>query len=354
MFNRRNFIKSAGVLTAFSSFPFFSASAKAKITTEKKEQPLLLPKKLSKGNLIGLIAPGGYITEKQLKEAEENLTNLGFKTYHTENILAQEGYLAGSDQQRADDIMHMFSKKEIDGIICVRGGYGTVRTLDLLNYEVIKQNPKVLIGYSDITALIAALYKKTGLVSFHGPVGTSTFNKFTTKIFKNVVMKAKEKYKFPYQREKESEENTEFDVYTINSGIVKGELVGGNLMMLISLIGTEYEPNFENKIVFIEEIQEKPYKVDRMITQLIMATNFSKAAGIVSGIFKSCEYSGKGEDSFLLKEVITKRLKPLDIPIYYGAPFGHVANKFTLPVGINAKLNADKQTLTLLKSAVTS
>ena len=207
-------------------------------------------------------------------------------------------------------------------------------------------------GYSDITVLIAALYKKIGLVSFHGPVGSSTFNKFTTKILKKVVMKAKAKYKFPYEREEETEENTEFDVYTTNNGVAEGELVGGNLMMLVTLIGTEYEPDFENKIVFIEQIQEKPYKVDRMITQLIMATNFSKAKGIVCGIFKSCEYSGEGEDSFMLKELMMRRLKPLNIPTYYGAPFGHVANKFTLPVGINAKLNADKQTLTLLEAAV--
>ena len=352
MFTRRNFIKKVSILTALSAFPFFSASAEEKNTNENENISKILAKKLQKGDLIGLIAPGGNISEKLLKESEESLSELGFRTYHTENILAEEGYLAGTDQQRADDIMHMFSKKEVDAIICVRGGYGTVRTLDLLDYEVIKQNPKVLMGYSDMTALIAALYTKIGLVSFHGPVGSSTFNKFTTKIFKKVVMKGKEKYKFPYEKEKGKEENTEFDVYTINSGVAEGELVGGNLMMLITLIGTEYEPNFENKIVFIEEIGEKSYKVDRMITQLVMATNFSKAKGVVCGIFKNCEKDEDEKHSFTLKEVMTKRLKPLNIPIYYGAPFGHVANKFTLPVGINAKLNADKHTLTLLEAAV--
>lgn len=349
MHNRRNFIKKIGAFLAFSSFSMVSIGRESTLSQPQKKR--ILPKKLTEGSLIGLIAPGGDVSEKQLKEAQQNLENLGFKTYFTQNILAKEGYLAGSDEQRASDIMHMFTNPKVDAIFCVRGGYGTARTLNLLNYEQIKQNPKILIGYSDITALITALYQRIGLVSFHGPVATSTFNSFSIESMKNVIQTPQNEYIYDYLREKDTEQSSEYDVYTISGGKASGKLIGGNLMMLVSLVGTKYEPDFEDKIIFIEEVREKPYKVDRMLTQLLMATNFSKAAGIVCGIFNKCDAENLDE-SFSLKEVLTRRLQPLNIPIFYGAPFGHVENKWCLPVGINAFLDADNKTLKLLESAV--
>jgi len=348
--NRRNFLKSAGIATAFTALPFHSAFAKAKKYTLPPTK--VLANRLRVGDTIGLIAPGGNVSQKELDESKESLTALGFKTYHTPNILAKDGYLAGTDQQRADDMMHMFTNKEVNAIVCVRGGYGTVRTLDLLDYDTIKSNPKILLGYSDVTALLIALYQKAGLVAFHGPVASSTFNDFTTESFRKVLMEVPDNYKYAYQREAETESNTEFDEYTITSGEAKGELIGGNLVMLQSLIGTAYEPNFENKIIFMEEIKEKPYKIDRMLTHLIMSTNFSKAAGIVCGIFNKCDKNQEDVDSFTLKEVLEKRLSPLNIPCYYGAPFGHVINKLTLPTGINAKIDATKQFIKLLEPSV--
>lgn len=352
MTNRRDFLKKSISAAALSVIPSFYAFAEAKNKKNETETGKVLPERLKKGDTIGLIAPGGNITEGELEDSVKNMQNLGFKTYYTQNINAQDGYLAGSDEQRASDIMHMFENKNIDGIVCVRGGYGTIRTLDLLDYELICQNPKVVMGYSDITALVNAIYQKTALVTFHGPVGSSTFNEFSTKSFKKVVMKSKERYKYKYEREADSDENPEFDTFTITPGKASGELIGGNLVMLTTMIGTKYEPDFKNKIIFMEEISEKPYKIDRMITHLLMATNFSKAAGIVCGIFNKCDVSGKTEKSLSLKDVLVKRLRPLNIPAYYGASFGHVANKLTLPVGVEAKLNANKLSLKLLEKSV--
>ena len=225
-----------------------------------------------------------------------------------------------------------------------------MRILDMLDYDLIKENPKVFIGYSDITAFLSSIYENTGLITFHGPVGISSFNEFTVNSYTNIIETPQNKYKYQYLREKNTEETSEFDVYTINEGKAEGELTGGNLSVIVSMIGTKFEPNFENKIVFIEEIDEKTYKVDRMLTQLIQATNIKKASGIVLGIFKKCD--GDEKPKLSLKEAITEILKPLNIPVSYGMAFGHVANKITIPVGIKAKMNADKNTLKLLEAAV--
>lgn len=313
----------------------------------------ILPKHLVKGDTLGLVSPGGFITEEQLEETIDSVEKLGFKAYYRESVTARDGFFGGTDKVRADDLMHMFTNKNVAGILCTRGGYGSNRILDLVDFELIKQNPKALIGYSDITSLLVAIYQKTGLVGFHGPVGISTFNEYSTKSFEKVLLKPKKRYKYPYERENKSENNTDFDKYTIIEGKAEGELIGGNLVMLRTLIGTEYEPDFENKIVFIEEISEKPYKIDRMLTHLLMATNLAKAKGIVLGIFHKCDIDPEDtEGSFSLKEVLTERLVGLNIPCFYGMPFGHVSNKITLPVGVTAKMNAEKQNLVLIEAAV--
>jgi muramoyltetrapeptide carboxypeptidase len=345
--NRRDFIKKAGIYSLFSVIPFFSfAQNKNNVLYKKK----ILPKKLQKGNTIGMVAPGGFVTQNEVDEATASLQLLGFKTYYTPQIIAKDGYLAGYDENRTADMMHMFINQSVDAIFCIRGGYGTARILDGLDYETIKKNPKILIGYSDITALINALYTQIGLVSFHGPVASSTFNDFSTQTMFDVLQTGKIPYLYPYEREEETSEDVDFDLYTIHSGQAEGELVGGNLVVLTHLIGTKYLPSFKGKIIFLEEIREKPYKIDRMLTHLSMATDFTEASGIVCGIFNKC--NSEDSDSFTLKEVLLKRLSSLNIPAFYGLPFGHVTNKLTLPVGIKAHLDADKHTLTLLEKPI--
>ncbi len=349
LLSRRNFIKNTTAFTALSLVPVsFSFADTGKQNT--KQEPRIFPKRLVKGDLIGLIAPGGVTNKKQLAQTIDNVEKLGFKTYHTKSVLSQYGYFAGRDKERAKDLMHMFTNKDVAGILCVRGGYGAIRILDLLDFKTIRQNPKVLIGYSDITAFLSSIYEHSGLITFHGPVGVSTFNEFTVNSLKSIVEHPKAKYLYAYQREENTEDNPEFDVYTIQGGKAKGELIGGNVSVLASMIGSKFEPNFENKIVFLEEIGEKTYKVDKMLIHLLQATNLKKAAGIVMGVFSKCNIND--EPRLTLKEAVTDIFKPVGIPVFYGLSFGHIATKITIPTGIKAKMNADKYTLKLLEKAV--
>lgn len=349
MIKRRRFIKNAGLVTAVSLVPFSQAIAR----TGKQdviEKPRIFPARLKQGDLIGLVTPGSPIVKKQLEETIEKLENLGFRTYHTDSVLSQYGYFAGPDRERADDLMHMFNNKDIDGIFCVRGGYGSIRILDMLDFELIAQNPKVFIGYSDITALLSSIYEQTGLITFHGPLGISEFNDFTLRSLKKIVMNPVNHYKYPYKRENDTKDNPEFDLYTINEGKAEGELIGGNISVLDSMIGSRFETNFENKVVYLEETEEKTYRVDKMLVHLLQATNLKKAAGIVMGAFNECNFND--EPRLTLKEAIGDLLKPLDIPVSYGLSFGHIDTMLTIPNGIMARMNADRNTLKLLEKAV--
>ncbi len=234
--------------------------------------------------------------------------------------------------------------------MCIRGGYGSIRILDILDFELIEQNPKVLIGYSDITALLSSIYEQTGLITFYGPLGISEFNDFTVKSLKKIVMNPVNNYKYPYKREDNTGENPEFDIYTINGGKAEGELIGGNISVLDSMIGSRFETNFNNKIVYLEETEEKTYRVDKMLVHLLQATNLKKAAGIVMGAFNECNIND--EPRLTLKEAIGDLLKPLDIPVSYGLSFGHIDTMLTIPNGIMARMNADRNTLKLLEKAV--
>ncbi len=308
------------------------------------------PARLKEGDLIGLVTPGSPISKKQLEETVEKLEKLGFRTFYQDSVLSEYGYFAGSDQERADELMGMFTNEDIDGILCVRGGYGSIRILDLLDFEQIKHNPKVLIGYSDITALLSSIYEQTGLITFHGPFGISEFNDFTLKSLKKIVMTPVDNYKYPYKREDDTEDKAEYDLYTINGGKAEGELTGGNISVLDSMIGSRFEVNFENKIVYLEDTEEKTYRVDKMLVHLLQATNLKKAAGIVMGVFYECNIND--EPRLSLKEAIGDLLKPLDIPVSYGLSFGHIDIMITIPNGIMARMNADRNTLELLEKAV--
>lgn len=310
----------------------------------------IFPARLKEGDLIGLVTPGSPISKEQLEETVEKLEKLGFRTFYQDSVLSEYGYFAGSDQERADELMGMFTNEDIDGILCVRGGYGSIRILDLLNFEQIKHNPKILIGYSDITALLSSIYEQTGLITFHGPFGVSEFNDFTLKTLKKIIMSPTDNYKYPYKREDDTEDKPEYDLYTINGGKAEGELIGGNISVLDSMIGSRFEVNFENKIVYLEDTEEKTYRVDKMLVHLLQATNLKKAAGIVMGVFYECNIND--EPRLSLKEAIGDLLKPLGIPVSYGLSFGHIDIKITIPNGIMARMNADRNTLELLEKAV--
>lgn len=310
----------------------------------------IFPKSLELGATIGLATPGSSITQKQLDATVEKLEKMGYKTLFSPSVLSEYGYFAGTDRERADELMALFTNKEVDAIMCVRGGYGSIRILDLLDYDQIKANPKILIGYSDITALLTTINQRTGLVCFHGPLGVSDFNEFTLKSFEKVLVDPNKNYKYPYQRDENTETNPEFDFYTIQGGTAEGELIGGNLSVLASLAGSAFVPDFANKIVFIEEIEEDTYRTDRMLTQLVQATNLKHAKGIVLGVFSECNINDK--PSLTLMQALNDILKPLNIPVAYGFSFGHIKSNVTLPLGVHAKFNADRRVLKLTEKAV--
>lgn len=342
---RRNFIKSVSTAAALTAIP--------QIYPAISPQIKIKPPRLKPGDTLGLIAPGSYISVDELKESKENLEKLGFKVFYDIRILSRNGYLAGADKSRAEELNLMFANKNVNGIVCARGGYGCVRILPMLDYELIRKNPKILVGYSDVTALLNGIYTETGLVTFHGPVGISTFNEYSVDCFNEVLVNAFDN--LILYNPKIEDEKDKHEIQTIVSGKAAGELIGGNLSVLNSLIGTKFDFNGDGKIIFLEEIGEEPYRIDRMLTQLIQAGKFDKAAGIALGVFKDCEPKENEpsfSSSFSLMEVLFDRLSNLKIPVIYGMSFGHIKNKFTLPVGIKAELDTINQTITLLEKAV--
>jgi muramoyltetrapeptide carboxypeptidase len=348
--NRKKFITSLSVASVGASVLNPLSFSKSIL---KDEPPIIKPPKLQSGDKIALVAPGSYISDAELQDSIKNLNDLGFETMYSDKILLQSGYFAGTDEDRAKDLMEKFSDKTVRGIVCARGGYGCSRILPLLDYSVIRTNPKALVGYSDITALLYGIYQKAGLISFHGPVGTSTFNDYSLNNFKKVLMNPDNSSSF--SNSISGDDENVYGVTTIVKGKRKGRLVGGNLSIMVSLIGTEFDVDYSNKIVFIEEVGEEPYRIDRMLTQMIQAGKFKNSAGIMMGIFRKCEVkeeSALTSKSFTLMEVLKDRFSSLKIPVVYGMSFGHVKDKFTIPFGALAELNADKQTFTLLERAV--
>ena len=346
---RRNFIQTAAATAILSGAASNNIFAKRLFDVKEK----IKPPRLKPGDTIGLITPGSFIHEESLQESIKNLEALGFKVVYNKEVLAHSGYLGGTDKQRADDLNNMFSRKDINGIVCTRGGYGCGRILPMLDYNLIKNNPKVLLGYSDITALCYSIYAQTGLVTFHGPVGTSTYNDFSVNNFKNVLMNPSETYRMFNAPSDPNKKET--ITYPIRSGKATGELTGGNLSIVCSLIGTPYDIDYSGKIVFLEEVEEEPYRIDRMLTQLIQSKKFENAKGIALGIFSKCDPKEKDAafpTSFSLKEVLIDRLYGLNIPVIYGLSFGHIVNKFTLPLGVKAQLDVDNQVINLLEPAV--
>ncbi len=335
-------ILAAGIL-------FFSGCKTSDVGNENNFIEKLKPKRINFGNTIGLISPASYISDSQLNEAISNFQNLGFNVKYNPAIKDKYGYLAGSDSARAEDFNEMIADKDIDAIVAVRGGYGCARMLPFIDYELIKKNPKIIIGYSDITSLLYAIYEKTGLVCFHGPVGTSTFNDYSLQHLQNILLEPRENYKM---KNSYTDEN---QIVVINEGIGEGELVGGNLSIVVSMIGTEYDIDTKGKIIFLEEVGEEPYRIDRMLTQMKQSGKFDNCAGIALGVFKNCDIKKEDpefENSLSLVQIFNDILGDLKVPVIYNLSFGHIENKFTLPFGINARLDTKDKSLTLLEKAV--
>ncbi len=313
-----------------------------------------IPERLQPGDTVGIVAPASAPPDpKAIDRCLEAVEQLGFRPKLARNVRRRSGFLAGPDRDRAADLMQMFLDPKVKALVCVRGGYGSARLLPLLDYALIRAHPKILVGYSDITALHCAFLVKANLVSFHGPMLNSDFLKpscpsFTRQSFLRTLMQ-------PHPTGDICQGFNKSTVGTLRTGIADGPLIGGNLSILCSTLATPFQPNFKRAILFFEDVDEVPYRFDRMLTQLLNAGLLQQVAAIAIGTNKHCvdpKARKSSEYRQTLEDVFRERLLPLRVPVVTGLPFGHVSHNATLPVGLRVRLDANNRELALLEPAV--
>lgn len=307
---------------------------------------------LQKGDLVGVVAPAGPLLDPAvLERGIEVLREMGFRTTLGKNLHRRYRYLAGTDAERLADLMTMFASPEVRGIICLRGGYGSTRLLPYLDYRLIRDNPKVFIGYSDITALHLALHKKTGLVTFLGPMLAPDLganpSAYTRESFLAAITSRKPPGRLPHPPGAPPP-------VTICPGRASGKIIGGNLSLLAAVLGTPFAPDTTGSILLLEEIGEDPYRIDRMLTQLKQSGALAPVRGIIIGECVACEPQDRPQpdDSFTLADVFREHLGSLGIPCLYGLPLGHGRHKATIPLGLTAVLDASRGSLTFNEAGV--
>ncbi len=316
--------------------------------------PLIRPRRLRAGDTLGLINPSGAIFENApYEQTQRALQALGFQAREAPHVRARYGHMAGTPAQRASDIHTLFADPSVAGVLAITGGSGANRVLPLLDYGLIGRNPKFLGGFSDLTALISAVYVKTGLVTFHSPLGRSDWNAFSTENFKAVAMQTEpHTLQNPAAAMAAAGDSADEPPRTLRGGRARGPLLGGNLAVLTSLAGTPYMPALDGAILFLEEVNEYIYRVDRMLSTLALSGSLARVAGVVLGGFTQCMPSEGSFGTLTLDEVFNDYFGALGVPVYSGAQFGHVKRKFTLPLGVVAEIDADACTIRLLEPAV--
>lgn len=307
------------------------------------------PKKLQKGDIIGVISPASSPDDLTRIEAGAGyLEKLGFNVEIGKNVGKINGYLAGTDEDRVSDFNYMFNKKAVKAVFCVRGGYGSPRLLDKIDFKAVKNNPKIFVGYSDITALQMAIFSKTGLVTFAGPMLAVDFysevSSFTEEMFWRVVSSNK-----PFGKISMPDDEK---IIPLTKGFAKGQVLGGNLALLVSLLGTEFFPPLKNKILLLEEIGELPYRIDRMLNQLRLAGIFDSIKGVILGSFIDCNEHDPTKKTLTLGEVIDDYFSKSKIPVVYNFKHGHIKDNITVPFGVNFKINTSRNAVEIIESAV--
>lgn len=317
--------------------------------------PTLKPARLYPGAGVGLISPAGAVfLQEDLEVVLDAVRALGLVPYLAPHLMSRYGYLAGKDSDRASDVNQFFADPKIAMLLPLRGGWGSSRMLPYLDYNLIRKNPKIIIGFSDITALILAIYAKTGLITFHGPNGLSSWRPPLTESFRNVLFNA-QKTTFSNQPAGEDSDRlmqVKNRIQTITPGKARGKLIGGNLTIVASLVGTPYFPNPEGAILFVEDVGENIYRIDRLITQLKLGGILDKLSGFIFGQCVRCE-PDPDYGSLTLEEVIQDHIQPLNIPAWSGANIGHIEDIMTLPIGIEVEIDAKQGTIVMLEAAVT-
>lgn len=296
--------------------------------------------KLKQGDTIGMLIASSCCRSNNFKKIEEEIEALGYKIKYGKTVFAKHGYLAGTDEERINDIHQMFLDPEVKAIICFKGGFGASRIVDKIDYEIIKNNPKLFMGFSDVTVLLNNFYKHANLPTVHGLVATfigsskicddskKDFKELLTLNTKNRVLKGNANTK------------------TLTGGIAEGEITGGNLCLISDLYGTDYEIDFEDKIVLIEEVSEPVYNIDRMFSQLRLGQSLKKPKGFILGHFTDCKDS---ENENTYENLIEEYFGNLGVPVIYNFPTGHEFPFINVPIGLKVKLDADKKEIVILE-----
>jgi muramoyltetrapeptide carboxypeptidase len=332
-----------------------TASAKKRpksAATPVAPAPLVKPRALKPGDTVGLIAPASYTFDLwSLDDAAARVEALGLKPKFGKYVRGRRGFLSGTDDERLEDLHGMFADRSVSAVFALQGGYGTPRLLDRIDYDLIRRNPKILLGYSDITGLHLAIGRRSGLVTFHGPNMIGSLPPRTLDLLKKALFVAEPIGELTNPDEADPL-NVEFPLRTVTPGVARGRIVGGNLTLVSATMGTPYEIETKDRIVFLEDTGEAPYRIDRMLVQLRLAGKLQEAAGIVFGTCTDC---GPGRSSFelslSLSEVLLEQLGTLGKPVLAGLVFGHTKEKSVLPMGVEAQVDAAARRVTILEAA---
>ena len=282
------------------------------------------------------------------------LAALGLKTKLGRNAKARHGYMAGTARERVEDLHAAFADNSVAGLFCLGGGYGTERLLDSLDYALIRRNPKILVGYSDITGLHLAIGRKAGVVTFHGPVAMSALPPWTLEYFRKALFVSEPICELGNPPETDPLAPT-FPRHTVAPGRARGPIAGGNLTLISTTMGTPYEIETKGRILFLEDTGEAPYRVDRMLVQLKLAGKLAEAAGIVWGTCTDCVPSNSSfEINLSMSDLLDEILGDLGKPVLAGLVFGHTKEKVTLPMGVECELDAGEKKVTITEAATTS
>ncbi len=353
---RRDFgrVAAAGTIALLStSVNASAATAASRRNRVEKNMPLIKPRALKPGDAVALITPGGFVDDALIEKSVRNLESIGLKPRMLPNVKASRGNFAGTVKERVDDLHAAFRNDDIKALWAIRGGSGCAQILPSLDYAMIRKHPKIVIGYSDITALLIAIHRYSGLVSFHGPVASSTFSDYSVNHLRAVLFEGVTRHAMRTAADNDAKaaEAPEYQARALRGGVCEGVLTGGNLSVLASLIGTPFQPTLQNALLFIEEIGEAPYRIDRLLTQIAQSYGRAPPSGVVLGVLRKCE-PAKDERSLSLAETLADFAAINTMPVVAGYSFGHISHQMTLPIGIRARLNSEEQTLTLLEGAV--
>ena len=345
-----------------ASLMFLAGGMSHSLAEEAPSPDILFPKALAPGDTIMFVAPAGPFEQRAIDRAQKRLEELGFRVVQPKNLNRKTGYLAGTDQQRADELMAAFTDKEVDAVFTVRGGYGTMRILDLLDYDLIRENPKIITGYSDITALHTAIHQRTGLVTFHSPnpEGGLGSNSGLAPLADKWFWRAIGPHPFNrepggagYTIQVTPDDKGVPEPTTLVAGGGVGRLVGGNLSLVHALMGTPYELETDGKILFLEDIGEAPYRIDRMLQTLKLGGKLDNVAGVVLGAFTRRKEEDTSSEETTINDVLDDYFAEASYAVLRDFPVGHQPHNITLPIGVRVRLDATGKTLTLIENPVT-